>query len=93
MTYSSSYADLIVFIIVADGATMEHTPQQLAVAIPNRRKLLPSPEVASGDLGLWSILRKNIGKCVLVVDSSVVNLRLVLCCRKRLVQSFHACVP
>jgi len=74
MTYRSSYADLIVFITVADGANMEHTPQQLAVATPNRRKLLPSPEVASGDLGLWSILRKNIGKCVLVVDISVVKL-------------------
>jgi len=27
-----------------------------------RRKTLPSPEVATGDIGLWSILRKNIGE-------------------------------
>ena len=30
--------------------------------VAERRKTLPSPEVASGDIGLWSILRKNIGK-------------------------------
>jgi len=53
-----------VFITVADATNMEHIPQQSALAIPSRRKLLPSPEVASGDLGLWSILRKNIGECV-----------------------------
>ena len=74
----------IVFITVTDAANVsQHTPQQSPGAIPNRRKVLPSPEVASGDLGLWSILRKNIGECLLLSFSD--HWVCTCYCRKRLV--------
>lgn len=41
----------------------ENVVQQIVTA--ERRKTLPSPEVATGDIGLWSILRKNIGEYIL----------------------------
>ena len=43
------------------------------LVIAERRKTLPSPEVASGDIGLWTILRKNIGEYSEVCCDEVCN--------------------
>lgn len=51
--------EVISFTVVKE-ADKENIVQQIITA--ERRKTLPSPEVASGDIGLWSILRKNIGE-------------------------------
>ena len=46
--------------ILVKESDKDNVVQQSVMA--ERRKTLPSPEVASGDIGLWSILRKNIGE-------------------------------
>lgn len=50
----------LIYSTAAKEADKENVVQQMVTA--ERRKTLPSPETASGDIGLWSILRKNIGK-------------------------------
>lgn len=54
------YGVIVYFTTVVKESDKDNIVQQFAVV--ERRKTLPSPEVASGDIGLWSILRKNIGE-------------------------------
>ena len=53
---------------VAKETDKENIVQLVAA---ERRKILPSPEVASGDIGLWSILRKNIGEWGIVIQRAM----------------------